>query len=532
MKKKGFIIISVLLILITLTSFTNPISALKDYALKVKVAFDLYNTINENYVDKIEPDDLGQKIIDGMLEMLDPHSVYMPPRNNERFRDNMAGYAGIGVSFRVINEKITIFEVFKEGPSGEAGIRPGDRIVGINGESSIGILQDDVPKKLKGPQGTKVNVTIERTGLKEPMEFTIIRDFIVPPSLEAAYMIDEETGYISLDKFNRTTGQETHRAVNELLNKGMKKLILDLSGNAGGYLQAAVDVASEFIERGKMIVYTKGRKSSSNTEYSSYGHSNPLFPVVILIDHASASSSEIVAGAVQDWDRGVIVGTRSFGKALVQSLFPFDDGSSLLLTIAKYYTPSGRLIQREYKDKTLEQYYRESRNDSLLTALDEGGEQPEFNTKGGRTIFGGGGITPDYKFDFEYIWDDSIKTFAFRMWRDRHTFLYINENIDKFENIDLNPLDFAKNYKISDDLVENFKPYLKKNNIEFTDEVIQKNIFGLKLYFKAEIANFLWNSNGRKMVFNNISKFYRKSMEYFDEAEDILDIYKKNLATN
>ena len=532
MKKKSIITLSVIFVIVTVTSFTNPFSALKDYALKMKVAFDLYNIINENYVNKIDSDELAQKAIDGMLEMLDPHSVYMPPKNNERFRDNMAGYAGIGVSFRVINDKITIFEVFKEGPSGEAGLKPGDRIIGINGESAIGILQDDVPKKLKGPQGTKVNVTIERTGLTKPLEYTIIRDFVVPPSLEAAYMIDEETGYISLDKFNRTTGDETHRAINELLNKGMKKLILDLSGNAGGYLQAAVDVASEFIERGRMIVYTKGRKDRSNSEYHSYGHSNPSFPIVVLIDHASASSSEIVAGAVQDWDRGIVVGARSFGKALVQSLFPFDDGSSLLLTIAKYYTPSGRLIQREYKDKSLQQYYRESRNDSLLTAMDEGGEQPEFATKGGRTIFGGGGITPDYKLDLKYIYDDSIKTFAYQLWLNRHTFLFINENIEKFKNINVKPLDFARNYKISDELIEDFKIYLKKNNIEFTDDVIRNNIFGLKLYFKAEIANFLWDSSGRKMVFNNISRFYRRALEYFDEAEDILDIYKKNLATN
>ncbi len=314
---------------------------------------DVLSITEKYYVDDVDTQKLTDAAVNGMLSNLDPHSVYIQPEQLKKVNEEFKGkFEGIGVSFAVVNDTITVVETIGGGPSALIGIFSNDKIVKIDGKSSIGFTNDQVMKGLKGPKGTKVAVSIKRVGIKELLEFEIVRDVIPLYSVDASTMIEHGVGYISVSKFSETTNNEMLAALQKLKSQGMKKLVLDLRANPGGYLDQAVKMADLFLDSDtkgnpRKVVYTKGRRTEFNEEYfASSGSEFEKTPLIVLISNGSASASEIVSGAIQDWDRGLIVGETSFGKGLVQRQFDLADRSAFRLTIARYYTPSGRLIQR------------------------------------------------------------------------------------------------------------------------------------------------------------------------------------------
>jgi carboxyl-terminal processing protease len=368
----------------------------------LRTQLDLFSQVlylvQNNYVDAPDNEKLIHGAIDGMLKTLDPHTVFLPEQRAQRMDEQFQGeYSGIGVQFDIIDGFITVISPLEGTPSYRLGIRAGDRIVEIDGQPiSKDVTTEDVFKSLRGPSGSTVDVTIEREGEAEPLRFTIERARIPIESVPYSYMIKPGIGYVRITRFAQTTGDELERALDKLRGEGMESLLLDLRSNSGGLLSQAVDVLDQIIPSNQLLVYTRGRIPSSNADYKSTSRPKNLKgPIVVLIDHGAASASEIVAGAVQDLDRGLVVGTNSFGKGLVQNQLRLSDGSKLLLTIAKYYTPSGREIQRDYEsfsdrtDYSLDAYREDVPSDSVLAT------RPQFKTTSGRTVYGGGGIYPD-----------------------------------------------------------------------------------------------------------------------------------------
>lgn len=372
----------------------------------------------DNYVDSISYDMLVEDAIAGMLEKLDPHSVYISKLELDAVNDQLSGsFEGIGVQFRIEDDTIVVIDPIANGPSARKGIMPGDRIVKVDGKNvaGIGIRNDDVLKMLKGPKGTKVVLSIFRKGVKGLRDYTITRDVIPLNSLDGAFMVNRSTGYIKLNSFSATTYDEFIEAMNELQPAGMKNLILDLRDNGGGYLDYAVDIADDLLPEGSTIVYTKGLHRKDKYYHSRSDGRFESGKVVILIDEFSASASEILAGAVQDNDRGLIIGRRSFGKGLVQEQHELKDGSAFRLTVARYYTPSGRCIQRPYEEGYEEYYldfykslllndsaareYNLKKNDTLV-----------YRTSKGRPVYGGGGIIPDTLVLHDYTMSQSFQT--------------------------------------------------------------------------------------------------------------------------
>jgi carboxyl-terminal processing protease len=365
---------------------------------------NIIDYVQDQYVDTVNREKLVDKTIADMLQELDPHSAYMTAEERKRMNEPLEGnFEGIGVEFNILNDTIRVMNVVVGGPSENAGIHSGDRIVFVDDKVFTGktINNSTVMKTLRGKGGTKVKISVRRQGSPKLVDFLIVRGTVPIYSIDASYMLNENVGYIKLSRFAATSYDEYIQAFNKLKKTGMKKMILDLRGNGGGYLNIAVSLADEFLPKGKMIVYTKGRSvrhggekfiATSNGEFENS-------PLIVLVDENSASASEIIAGAIQDNDRGLIIGRRSFGKGLVQQERELPDGSAFRLTIARYYTPSGRCIQRPY-DKGTEEYYQEESDRFKKGELENADSikflaTQKFKTPGGKTVYGGGGIMPD-----------------------------------------------------------------------------------------------------------------------------------------
>jgi carboxyl-terminal processing protease len=368
----------------------------------MRTQLDLFSQVlylvQNNYVEVPDNEKLIKGAIDGMLKTLDPHTVYLPAQRAQRMDEEFSGeYSGVGIQFDLRDGAIVVIAPLEGGPSYRLGIQAGDRIVEIDGKPlAKNITNDDVFKLLRGPAGTTVAVTIERDGETEPMHFSIDRAKIPIESVPYAYMIHPGVGYIRINRFAQTTGTELEKALTSLREQGMKSLMLDLRGNAGGLLSQAVEVLDELVPQNKRVVYTRGRTPSANADYYTSERSKLVDgPIVVLVDHGTASASEIVAGALQDLDRGLVAGVNSFGKGLVQNQLRLGDGSKLLLTIAKYYTPSGRLIQRPYDKFADRNDYAEDAVREDVPSDSELAVRPRFKTAGGRDVYGGGGIYPD-----------------------------------------------------------------------------------------------------------------------------------------
>lgn len=399
--------------------FLSAVSGKSDVSTKKQGKIDeVIQYAYDNYVDSISYDVLIDDAIAGMLEKLDPHSVYIPKLELDAVNDQLSGsFEGIGVQFRIEEDTIIVIDPIANGPSARKGVMPGDRIVKVDGKTvaGIGVKNDDVLKLLKGPKGTKVVLGIFRKGVKGLRDYTITRDVIPLNSLDAAFMVNRATGYIKLNSFSATTYDEFVEAMNELKPAGMQNLILDLRDNGGGYLDYAVDIADDFLPEGSTIVYTKGLHRKDKYYKSRSGGRFEDGKVVVLIDEFSASASEILAGAVQDNDRGLVIGRRSFGKGLVQEQHELKDGSAFRLTVARYYTPSGRCIQKPYEEG-YEEYYLDfykslMLNDSAAREYNlKKNDTLVYRTSKGRPVYGGGGIIPDTLVLHDYNMSRSFQT--------------------------------------------------------------------------------------------------------------------------
>jgi carboxyl-terminal processing protease len=476
----------------------------------------IINLINHNYVDEVDIDDVLTGAIEGMLDKLDPHSSYIPAENKEVVDEVFRGnFEGIGIEFSMIDGYITVISPIPDTPSDRAGIISGDQIIKIDGESAYKITQKDVFKKLRGPKGTRVVVTIARKGMDEPFNTTLIRDKIPIRSIASSFMIDENIGYIKITRFASTTMDEFYESIKKLQLDGMNELLIDLRNNPGGLLDQAVKMVDLFISSNDTIVFTQGRIKGSSSMYRARSQYQDLqIPLVVLINNGSASASEIVSGAFQDLDRGIVVGERSFGKGLVQRQYDLDDGSAVRITIAKYYTPSGRLIQRSYDDG-LDEYYL---NDSeKLDSMDV--DAKEYYTKSGRTVYGGGGITPDIIVKNDIKYNTSTREIYFHP--DRLLFKYADFIKDDIV-MDISYADLMINNNIINQ--NNFMRWLDSINIEYNKEeiIIEQDWTFIANRIKAEISNFKWGRESFYKALINSDNQVKEAIKQFKWAEDLI----------
>jgi carboxyl-terminal processing protease len=464
-----------------------------------------------------------------MLGELDPHSNYIPASHLQRVHEEFQGsFEGVGIEYQVLNDTLMVVAPIVGGPSEALGIQAGDKIIRIDDTSSIGITQAGVQKKLRGPKGTRVRVSILRGGIADILEFEITRDKIPLYTVGAAFMVDDKTGYVQVTRFAATTHEELVEAVEKLKPTGMKRLILDLRNNAGGYLEQAFKMAEEFLPGNKKVVYTKGRRPEFDDEYVSNGSGRMLTaPLIILVDNSSASASEIVAGAMQDWDRGLVVGETTFGKGLVQREFNLKDGSALRLTTARYFTPSGRLIQREYGDDRLS-YTREAfeREEAEGLNLDHEAERdstrPEFKTLSlGRTVYGGGGITPDH-----IVKSDKLTEYTVLL-RSKNVFLeladkYADQHAEGLRSkFGTNPSLFVKEFGVDDDILNQLRSLASAKDVEFKKDLYDKDLPFIKAFFKAYLGKRVWGNEGFVRSMLAVDTQFDAAMELFPEAEKI-----------
>ncbi len=497
---------------------------------------DVLSFTEKYYVEDVDTQKLTEAAIVGMLNTLDPHSIYIPPKQFEKVKEDFKGkFEGIGVSFRVISDTITVMESLGGGPSSRLGILSNDRIVRINDSSAIAFKDAQVMKALRGPKGTKVKVSIVRPGIKDLMEFEIVRDEIPIVSIDAALMVNDETAYVKVNQFKETTHEEMDKALTQLRGAGMKRLILDLRGNGGGYLEEAYRMSDLFLDGGtkdhpRKIVYTKARRPEFDEAY--FAKSGDLYeklPLIVLVDNGSASASEIVAGAIQDWDRGLIVGETTFGKGLVQRQWSLADGSALRITIARYYTPSGRLIQRPYEGKEREKYQREA-----FEREEQEGENIEhkregkadstaqvFKTNGGRQVVGGGGITPDYVVKY------GNTTALFQSIARRNLFFDYMKAYLEGPGLELRSK-YGKSLRsirtgmqISNDQVDDFKKFIESKGITVDAKEFEKDMVYVKARLKAEIAKTYFGFEGFFAVMLDVDNQFQKALTLFPEAEKI-----------
>lgn len=517
------IILVVLTIFLVISPLGKVICATgSDLYLKLKILNDIVGIVNENYVENPDWDKAMDGAYTGLLESLDPHSVYIEQKQMSKVQEDFSGkFEGVGIEFDVLDGFITVISPIAGAPAEKAGITIGDKFVKIDGESAYKIKREDVVKKLRGPKGSKVTVTVRREGT-EDFDVVIIRDEIPLYSVSATFMLDETTGYIFLNRFSETTEEEVEKALTKLEGMGMKQLIFDLRNNSGGFLDQAVKIADKFISGKQMIVYTKGRIKNSNEEfYSGRDENHSTFPLVVLINRGSASASEIVAGAVQDLDRGVVVGETSFGKGLVQRQFPLRDGGAIRVTVARYYTPSGRLIQRPY-DGNLADYYEtfgEEDRDSVLAAEDTVKQRPEFKTLSGRTVYGGGGITPDHHVKFEQ--NLSGDTYKLLRHPSRILFEFSADFAKKNPQYQAESQKdwFIEKYEIGAKTWESFKQAVKDKKIDVSLTNIDKDAEYLKMMLKAEIAKDYWSYDEYYKTVRLKDNQVIAAKQYFKEAE-------------
>ncbi len=481
---------------------------------------EVISYVEDNYVDTLGRKALEEKAITGLLEKLDPHSVYISAEEFHDANDPLLGsFEGIGVQFRLENDTVTVITPVSGGPSEKLGIHAGDRIVKVDGKiiAGIKISTNDVMRKLKGPKGTKVEVAVFRRGTAGLLDFTITRDVIPTYSMDISYMPEPGIGYIRLNNFSATTHEEVHNAIEILLGEGMKKLILDLRGNGGGYLKAAIDVADEFLARGDLIVYTEGMHHKREVATATNDGLFEQGDLVVLVDEGTASAAEIVTGAIQDHDRGLIMGRRSFGKGLVQEQLDFKDGSALRLTVARYYTPTGRCIQKSYKDG-LEMYngdyYHRFMNGELEHADSiKFPDSLKYKTPKGRTVYGGGGIMPDIFIPLE---KDSllgyynlcmnkglVYQFAFD-YTDRH-----RPQMMRFKTTD----QFDKGFAVTDVVFAEFVQYADKKGVKHQGKDLSKSDRYVRTMLKAYIGRNLLDNKGFYPILNNIDPGFLKAVE-------------------
>lgn len=477
------------------------------------------NAVSKYYVEEVKTPALVDGAISGMLETLDPHSVFIPKDQLEDVTEKFEGhFFGIGIEFLIIKKWPTVIAPIGGSPSERLGLRAGDQIVQIDGKSSYNLNQDEIIKQLRGPRGSQVKITIQRPGFESTFDVTITRDKISIYSVEPVFMIDDQTGYIGMKRFSKTTAEELENALLKLEAQGLKQLILDLRSNAGGYLDQAVEVADKFIERGRKIVYTRGRIPQADDDYlaTDDDHHKP-FPTIILIDHGSASASEIVAGAMQDWDRALIVGETSFGKGLVQTQIGLKDGSAIRVTTAKYYTPSGRLIQRPYENGHFGEYVEAAYDDvDPNTNADSLKNRPVYQTSSGRKVFGGGGITPDVQIKWLLPTHFTVDLIV------KNVFLeYAGDFASKNRQLANNFEAFKETWAPNERMMADFRRLLEAKNIKFNLASWNADQNLIKLLLKKEVALHLWDRERAAQIEVHDDPQFAEVLRLFPQAEKL-----------
>lgn len=493
-------------------------------ALEKEKLFTLIDYIQNYYVDDVNQHKLVEKAVESILKDLDPHSVYISKEEVEKMNEPLKGnFEGVGIQFNILDDTILVVATISGGPSEKVGLMAGDKIVKIDKEVVAGVKIDNagVAKRLRGDKGTEVTVGIQRNGVKKLLNFNIVRDKIPIFSIDASYMVDTEIGYVKINRFAANTHEEFRKALLELKEEGMTKLILDLKGNGGGYLKTAFRIADEFLGGGRMIVYTEGVNSpKKEMKASSYGtwKSNK---VIVLVDQSSASASEIVSGALQDWDRALVIGRRTFGKGLVQRPFPLPDGSQIRLTIADYYTPSGRFIQKSYAKgtdayrKELGDRYKSGElTDSMKHAFPD---SLKFKTSGGRTVYGGGGITPDV---FVALDTTGVSDYFMQVVRtgvvNKFVLNYLDKHRKQLKKYYTTIAFFEENFEVDDAFLKDFVKYAAKNKIEEDKEGLKESQEVLAVRLKSLLARDLFSEEAYYIISNkHLNPSFQKAVEIF-----------------
>ncbi len=490
--------------------------------------------LNTYYVDSVSNEKLVEDAIKGNLMEMDPHSTYISKEDVKKMNEPLKGnFEGVGISFNILNDTLFVITPIPGGPSEKVGILSGDRIIKVDEENiaGIGLTNEDVFSLLRGPKGTRVNVSVLRRSVDQLLDFSITRDKIPINSLDAAYMLSDEVGYIKLNRFSMTTMGEFSEASVMLKEEGAQDLILDLTGNAGGYLDIAVVLTDQFLDNNKLIVYTQGLNSPKREYFAS---SKGLFEegkIVILIDEGSASASEIVSGALQDWDRGIIIGRRSFGKGLVQRQLELPDGSMIRLTSAKYYTPSGRLIQKSYKngneDYEMEIYNRYENGEFINKDSIKFPDSLQYRTLiNKRIVYGGGGIMPDI---FVPLDTTSYSDYYSNLIRDgilnQFVLEYVDKNRKKILNGYENFLKYTNDFVVTDELLTKLNNFAIKEGLDFSQEEFELSKNRIALIMKAYIARDLWSTSEFYQIINQENENLIKAIEVLDHWE----LYSKKL---
>jgi len=483
------------------------------------------------YVDSTDEHKLVEDAIVAVLKNLDPHSVYIPKKELKKMNEPLVGnFEGIGIQFNILHDTLTVVSPISGGPSEKVGILSGDKIVEVDGKNiaGIGIQNSDVQHKLRGKKGTKVTIGIKRRFSPEILDFTITRDKIPIYSIDAAYMITKDIGYIKVNRFASNTDEEFDTALNKLKTQHIKDLILDLRGNGGGYLRTAIKLANEFLDGKKLIVYTQGIKSPKQEYFTSNKGGFEKGKLVVLIDEGSASASEIVTGALQDYDRALVIGRRSFGKGLVQKPFPLPDGSAIRLTVARYYTPSGRCIQKSYKNGK-DAYYQDIANrykhgelmnkDSIN--LPDSLKYETLNSH--RTVYGGGGIMPDVFVPMDTtMGSDYFGKINRKGLLNEFALTYLENHrkklLEKYPTVQ----DFKKSFDAEKELLNDFIAYAEKNKVPKNDEQINKSKQLILIRLKATIARSLWDTSAYFEIISKVDNTLQKAVEQINS-----DIFKK-----
>jgi len=519
--------IKLLLFVITFSLFTNNLfsQVISNYDKTENKFSKALQLIKLFYVDTVNDEKLVESAIVGMLKDLDPHSVYMSKEEQKKANEPLQGnFEGIGVQFQIVSDTIMVISPTSGGPSEKLGIMSGDRIVSINGEDATGskINNNYVISKLRGEKGTKVKIGIIRKGVKGILDFTITRDKIPINSIDAAFVLKGNIGYIKLNRFSRTTMQEFNEAYDKLISQGMKSLILDLRGNSGGFLDVSISLSEEFLPKGKLIVYTKGIASPREDYISKKDGKFEKGKLVILIDEGSASASEIVSGAIQDWDRGILIGRRSFGKGLVQRPFELTDGSVIRLTTARYYTPTGRNIQKSYEGG-IENY-----NKDLINRYNKGElsnadsihfpDSLKFFTDGKRVVYGGGGIMPDIFVPLDTSKASNYYSELFRKGVfNQYTFDYVDKQRDelktKFTNFD----EYKEKFTIDDKILEDFYQFAESKGVKRDEKGISLSKDFIILQLKALIAKNIFDFNAYIQMYSTIDEAIIKAIEVLND---------------
>ncbi|WP_052429989.1 S41 family peptidase [Sporocytophaga myxococcoides] len=497
--------------------------------------YEILNYVENDYVDTVNMDELVDFSIVKMLEKLDPHTAYIPKKDIDIARSQLEGdFEGIGIEFNIIKDTIYVVAPISGGPSEAVGLMAGDKIVKVDDKSvaGAGITNGDVFSKLRGPKGTKVKVTIIRKNAKKPLDFVITRDKIPTYSVDVSYMVDQTTGYIKVSRFSANTYTEFKQALSGLKAKGMKQLIIDLKDNPGGYMDRATRIVDELLDDRKLIVYTDGKDPRYDSRIEAYMNGDfEKGPVIVLINEGSASASEIVSGALQDNDRALIVGRRSFGKGLVQMPIPLSDGSELRLTISRYYTPSGRSIQKPYDKNNSDDY-----SSDLLKRYQHGeffhadsikfNDSLKYKTTKGRYVYGGGGIMPDIFVprDTTAFTTYLVELFNKNIIRE-YTLDYYSNNKEELQKMTFE--EFKKSFAVTDKMLKEVVDLATRSGVKYKEADFNKSKSMLRNNIKAYIGRSVWGNSGFYPIINETDEIYLSALKQWDKAKEIESGKKK-----